>query len=134
MTLKEQEQDQLTLRIRRAIVSAAKAIELRASFAPGRRESDVLLVKLRGRREHAHIIATHLLDIFPEVDIEVLKGIQQDNYYNFTLIVTQKLTEQETIEKERRAKLISNVKKELEDLNNLVIPPELLDTLFLENI
>ncbi len=128
------EQDQLTLRVRKAIVSAAKAIDLRASFAPGRRKSDVLLVKLRGKREHAHIIATHLVDIFPEIDIEVLKGIQQDNYYNFTLVVTQKLADQEVIAKERRAKLIATIAKELNDPNQLAIPQELHDTLFLENI
>ena len=75
-----------------------------------------------------------MVDIFPDIDIEVIKGVQQDNHYNFTLIVTQKLANQEVVTKERRAKLISTIEKELRNPNEIAIPQEFLDTLFLENI
>ncbi len=120
MTLKEQ--DQLILRIREYIVRTATVINLTPSFARGRRKSDLLLIKLRGRSEHASIIATNLVDIFPEIDVEVPKGKQQDNY--FTLIITQKLANQEAVAEERRAKLIDAIEKGLP-----VIPQELPDTL-----
>ena len=105
------EQDQLSLRIRDYITRTTKVINLAASFGHGRRESDILLVKLRGKREHAIIIATNLVDIFPEIDVEVPKSKQESNH--FTLIITQKLTDQKVAAKERRAKLISTIEKGL---------------------
>ena len=48
--------------------------------------------------------------------------------------MTQKLANQEVVTKERRAKLISTIEKELRNPNEIAIPQEFLDTLFLENI
>ncbi len=124
------DQRELISRIRKAVVSAAKVIDLRASFAHGRRKSDMILIKLRGRREYAHVIASHLVDIFPEVDVEILKGIQEDNFYTFTLIITQKLSDQDIIYEERRAKLLGAVEK---NPRQAVVPLGFNDALFLEN-
>ena len=125
-----EEQGELILRIRKAVVSAAKSIDLRSSFAQGRRKSDLLLVKLRGRREYAHVIATHLIDIFPEVDVEILRGTQKDNFYTFTLVVTKKLNEQDAIFEERRAKLV----RAKETSEKTIVPLGFNDAVFLENL
>ncbi len=125
-----EERGELILRIRKAVASAAKSIDLRSSFAQGRRKSDLLLVKLRGRREYAHVIATHLIDIFPEVDVEILRGTQKDNFYTFTLIVTQKLNEQDAVFEERRAKLV----RAKETSEKTIVPLGFNDAVFLENL
>ena len=126
------EQEQFILRIRNYITSIAKTLNLTASFAPGRRKSDLLLVKLRGKHAYACAMASNLAEPFPEIDIEIPKIFQLDGC--FTLIITQKLAEQEIIVKERRAKLIKSLGRKSVTSDQLVTPEDLYDTLFPENI
>ena len=126
------EQDQLVLSTRNTIVRTAETLNLTASFAPIRRESDILFVKLRGKHQYACAMASCLADLLPEIDIEVPKSLQIDDY--FTLIITQKLTDQEVIVKERRAKLRTTLGRELTASDQTITPQELHDTLFPENM
>ncbi len=105
-------------RIRDYITSTAKTIDLRASFTHGRRKSDIIIVKLRGKHEHTQTMITYLLDMFSEVDIEVPQSLQRDNCC--TLIITQKLTDQEVVANERRAKLISLIEGKLGITDQLI--------------
>lgn len=92
-------------RIRRSVVSAATELGLKASFADGRRDSDLLVIRLRGGRKDTVFLSQQLKEIFPSVDIDVLQGKQHDGNV-MTMIVTQPLTEQEAQEQmERRSKL-----------------------------
>ncbi len=121
------EQEQLVLYIRKYITRTVKTINLKASFTRGRRKSDLLLVKLRGEREYAQAITASLAEVLSEVDIETPKSLQKDDY--LTLIVTQKLADQEIVVKERRARLISNIEKELGIPDKLTNPEDLDGTL-----
>jgi len=92
-------------RIRRSVVSAATELGLQASFADGRRESDIMVIRLRGNRKDTVFLSQQLKEIFPTVDIDVLQGKKHDGNI-MTMIVTRPLTEQEAAEDmERRAKL-----------------------------
>jgi len=92
-------------RIRRSVVSAATELGLKASFADGRRDSDIMVIRLRGNRKDTVFLSQQLKEIFPTVDIDVLQGKQHDGNV-MTMIVTQPLTEQEAQEQmERRSKL-----------------------------
>ena len=93
----EQQQKIIGL-IRNYIIHTAKTMNLTARFAQGKRKSDLLLIKLRGKRKNIQTINTYLKNGFPEVDTEVPEILQK--YDCFTLIVTQKLTNQETITNE----------------------------------
>ena len=113
------EKKKLVLYIRDYISRTAKTINLTPSFSHGRRKSDLLLVKLRGDREYAEAITASLAEVLTEIDIETPKSLQKDDY--FTLIVTQKLADQEVAAKERRAKLTSAMEKELGITDQLLI-------------
>ncbi len=127
-----EEQDKLVLSIRNTIVRTAETLNLTATFAPVRRKSDVLFVKLRGKHQYACAMASCLVDLLPEVDIEIPKSLQLDDY--FTLIITQKLADQEVIIKERRAKLRNTIGVELKAPIQPVTPQDLYNTLFPENM
>ena len=120
MTLEEQ--NKLALRIHKYITHIAKVTNLKTTFRPVRRKSDLLIVRLGNEYQHAHNIATYLPELFPEIDTEIPQSLQLDNY--LTLIVTQKLADQEVVAKERRAKLLSVVGKESRVSNQLITEDE----------
>ena len=92
-------------RIRRSVVSAATELGIKASFADGRRDTDILVIRLRGSRKDTVFLSQQLKEIFPTVDIDVLQGKQHDGKV-LTMIITLPLTEQEIQENmERRSKL-----------------------------
>ncbi len=122
-----EEQDKLVLRIREYIIRTAETIDLKATFTPVRRKSDLLIVRLSGKYQHAHTMATYLAELFPEIDIEIPKSLQLGNY--LSLMVTQKLASQEIMAKERRVKLISVAEEGSETPNQLITAGELYDTL-----
>lgn len=98
-------------RIRRSVVSAATELGIKASFADGRRDSDILVIRLRGNRKDTVFLSQQLKEIFPTVDIDVLQGKQHDGNV-LTMIVTKPLTEQEAQEAmERRSKLRSKAQR-----------------------
>jgi len=84
-------------RIRRSVVSAATELGIKASFADGRRDTDIMVIRLRGNRKDTVFLSQQLKEIFPIVDIDVLQGKQHDGKV-MTIIVTQPLTEQEAEE------------------------------------
>ncbi len=98
------EKEQLASRIREYVIHNAKIVNLKVSFAPVRRKSDILLAKLRGKYKYAHNLSICLKENFPEVDIETPESLQKNDY--FALIVTKKLADQEVVANERRAKLV----------------------------
>ena len=126
------EKEQLASCIREYITHTAKTMNLKVSFAPVRRKSDILLVKIRGGYKYAHNMSICLTENFSKVDIEIPESLQKDDY--FTLIVTQKLAEQEIIVKERRAKLRKTLGVEVKAPKEPATPEELYDTLFLTNL
>ncbi len=131
-----EEQEKLALKIRQTVISATEASGLKASFAKGRRQSDMLIIKLSGKREHAYAISNHLVITFPEIDIDILKVKSQNTFYPFILVISQKLDEQSMAFNERRSKLISKfneLEKNLQSLNQKFPPPNFNDTIFLEN-
>ncbi len=112
-------------RIRRSVVSAATELGIKASFADGRRDSDILVIRLRGNRKDTVFLSQQLKEIFPTVDIDVLQGKQHDGNI-LTMIVTEPLTEQEAQEAmERRAKLrFQSQKKASKSLQNSNAKPK----------
>ena len=130
-------EEKLALRVRRAVKSVAEAIDLRVDFAKGRRQSDILVIKVSGTREHAHAILHRLATTFPEIDVDILKAKPQNTFDPFILVVTQSLNEQSMAFNERRSKLISKFAKleeNLQSINREFPPPDFNDVIFLENL
>ncbi len=96
------EREQVMARIIRKTVHAAGA---QVEFAPRRRRSDLLLCIIRGDRQDVLRIPPNLAALFPDVDLEILRGEPGTPFYALTLAVTEKLDAQQTKEAERRAKL-----------------------------
>ena len=126
------EQDQSVLRIREYITSTAKTLNLKAYFAPVRRKSDIIVVKLEGKHQYACAMIPYLTESFPEIDVDV-PGKAQTNGV-FTFIVTRKLIDQEAIVKERRAKLKKTLGTTVKAPNQPITQEDLNHTLFLGNI
>ena len=130
MTTKEQ--DQFALHIREYIIRTAKALNLKLSFASGRRESDLIVVKLKGEPQDAGNMINCLVDAFSEIDIDALNKPQKNGV--FTFIVTRKPVDQEVILKERRAKLKKILGAEIKMPNQPLTQEDLHTTLFPGNI
>ena len=126
--------EELALRIRQVSISASQANRLRVNFAKGRRQSDILLIKLSGEREHAHTMFNRLVVTFPEIDIELLKIKPRNTFYAFILIATQKLDEQNLAFNERRSNLIAKFPKLAKSLKYKLPPPDFNDAIFPENL
>ena len=130
------EREKLELKIRQTAINSAKAIGLSLNFPKGRRQSDILLIKVSGKCEQAYAVLNHLKAIFPEIDIDILKINSKNSPYNFILVVTEKIDEQNMVLNERRSKLIvklAKLKKKLQDLNGKPPPSDFSDLIFLEN-
>ncbi len=97
--------EQTENRIRRSVTSAATELGIKASFTEGRRDSDIIVIRLRGKRQDMVFLSQQLKEIFPAVDIEVLQGKKHDGNI-MTMIVTEPLSEQDAEDNmERRSKL-----------------------------
>lgn len=99
--------EQLTLRIRQAVLHASSELQLEASFARGRRSNDLVVIKLRGLQQHAHIMTNHLVEVFPEITVDLLASESQDSTYSLTVVATAKTDEDHSVsEEERRYQLL----------------------------
>ncbi len=127
-------QEELALRIRQVAINVNKAIGLRINFTKGRRQSDILLIKLSGKREHAHTILNRLAAIFPEIDVDLLKVKSKNTFNTFILVATQKLDKQNLAFNERRSKLIAKFPKLARSLKYKLPPPDFNDSIFPENL
>ena len=81
-------QDELISHIRQYITKMAKTLNLEVSFAPGRRKDDLIVIKLNGEHQLKYVVANCLVEVYPEIDIDVPKKSQTNG--SFLLIVTQK--------------------------------------------
>ncbi len=117
MTVKEQ--DRLVLRIRKYITTITQTLNLKAYFAPVRRKSDMIVVKLEGKHQYACAVVPYLTETFPEIDVDVPNKSQTNGI--FTFIVTQKLADQEAIVKERRNKLKKTLGTKVEAPNQQLL-------------
>ena len=91
--------------IRKAIQDTADELNLGVVFSLGRRETDILVMHLKGKRKRVLGLPTYILDIFPDIDIEFIRSAATGSEHTLTAVVTHKLTEQPTEVQERRAKL-----------------------------
>ena len=128
------EKEQLALRIRQVAINANQYIGLKVNFAKGRRQSDIIVIKLNGEQENAHTLFNRLVNIFPKAEVDLLKTKSKNTLYTFILIVTQKLDEQNVAFNERRSKLIAKFPKLTKSLKYKLPPPDFNDNIFLENL
>ena len=91
--------------IRKAIQDTADELNLDVAFSLGRRQTDILVMHLKGKRKRTLALPTYILDIFPDVDIEFIRSGSNGSEHTLTAVVTQKLSEQSVEVQERRAKL-----------------------------
>ena len=91
--------------IRKAIQDTADELSINVVFSLGRRETDILVMHLKGQRKRVLVVPTYILDMFPDVDVEFIRSASTGNEHTLTAVVTQKLTDQPIEVQERRAKL-----------------------------
>ena len=134
MSNDRRKKDQLILKIRNYLIKTAKILNVKPSFAKGRRKSDILVIKLRGNQKYASTITTHLEELLSKADIEIPRSFQKEDC--LTLIITEELANQEIIIKERRAKLIKFLEKGpvTQKPVETFEETDVYNTLFLENM
>lgn len=91
--------------IRKIVGRLAAAQSVGAEFEPGRRASDVTLVRLRGRKQDVLALPLSVLDALPNEDLEVLGSLSSSRAYTLRLVITERLEKQTVNDLERRAKL-----------------------------
>ncbi len=91
--------------IRKTVQDTADELNLDVIFSLGRRQTDIIVMHLKGKRKRVLALPTYILDIFPDVDIEFIRSASTGSEHTLTAVVTQKLTEQSVEAQERRAKL-----------------------------
>ena len=91
--------------IRKAVQEIADELNLNVAFSLGRRETDIVVIHLKGKRKRTLALPTYVLDIFPDVDIEFIRSASTGSEHTLTVVVTQKLMDQPIEVQERRAKL-----------------------------
>ncbi|UCH25784.1 MAG: hypothetical protein JSV66_17965 [Trueperaceae bacterium] len=106
------------LQLRRGINELARATGVRAKFAEGRRESDVIFVKIEGKRGRVLSLPALVEDSVPEYDIEILKSEITTKMYCLMLMLTRRLEDQELRKPERRAKLRHFVEATIAQVEN----------------
>ena len=92
-------------RIRRGVTARARVLALELHFVEPRRESDLLLMSLGGRRQGALRIPNYLLDCFKEVDVDLVRSEGEADDYRLLVAVTPKLGAQPSASFEQRGKL-----------------------------
>ena len=91
--------------IRKAVQDTADELNLDVVFSLGRRQTDILVMHLKGKRKRTLALPTYILDMFPDVDIEFIRSGSNGSDHTLTAVVTLKLSEQSVEAQERRAKL-----------------------------
>lgn len=91
--------------IRKVVGGLAAARSVGAEFEPGRRASDVTLVRLRGQKLDVLALPLSVLDALPNEDLEVLGSLSSSRAYTLRLVITERLEDQTVNDVERRAKL-----------------------------
>lgn len=99
-----QQKEQLALRIRRAVTAGARELNLKASFTEGRRQGDLLIIRLRGKKQQASLLLKHLEEIFFNVDMELL-DLKTQASDTLTVVVTEPVSVHDVTAQERRYKL-----------------------------
>ncbi len=92
-------------RIRRGVTARARLLALELHFVAPRRESDLLLISLGGRRERVLKVSNYLLDCFKEVDVDLVRSESDADGYRLLVAVTPKLGAQPSTSGEQRGKL-----------------------------
>lgn len=96
---------EITARMRKEITNISDDLGVRTSFANGRRESDILIVKVRGDKDKSFQISRYVLTYFRNVDIEFISSGYENTDYKLVFVVTESLGKQEILDSERRSKL-----------------------------
>lgn len=98
--------------VRKIVKALARTHAVGTKFGPGRRASDVVLVWLRGQKQHVLALPLAILDALPGEDLEVLGNSGSTRGYTLKLVITDRLEVQTVSENERRAKLLHFLKRE----------------------
>lgn len=96
---------EITARMRKEITHVSDDLGVRTSFANGRRDSDILIVKVRGEKDKTFQISRYVLMYFRNVDIEFISSGYDNTDYKLVFVVTESLGKQAIIDSERRSKL-----------------------------
>lgn len=90
-----------------AVREAAEAADVLVRFPPRRRQTDLLLVQLRGERRDVLTVPTALAAALDTYDLEIIRGQHVGDLYQLQMAVTEKLDVQarHALTPERRAKL-----------------------------
>lgn len=91
--------------LRTLIKDATDELGINAAFSLGRRETDLLVVHLRGKRKRVLALPSYILDTYPAVNVELIRSSSDGAQHTLTLVVTQALAVQTPSVLERRAKL-----------------------------
>ena len=91
--------------IRKVAQETAEDLNIDVCFSLGRRETDILVIHLRGKRKRVLALLPYLLDTFPDVDVELIRSASAGDEHTLTAVATQKLADQQMSVLERRAKL-----------------------------
>lgn len=105
--------DQATL-VRKAARKAAERLDVNIEFAEGKRESDLSFVTVRGDKKGVSDFLMQLSERLPDTDIELINHDVQRLLHTLTLVVTEKLQYQTIHSEERRAKLLSFARYDLD--------------------
>jgi hypothetical protein len=100
-----EEYNETEFQLRRTINEMARATGVRVKFAEGRRDSDVIFVKIEGKRGRVLSLPVLVEDSVPDYDLEILKSEATTKVYRLMLMLTSRLEEQTFHSPERRAKL-----------------------------
>lgn len=73
--------DELIENVREDVRTIATELDLRVQFAAGRRESDLLFVKVIGEKLRALEVPSYLLDHCPEISLEILTSELRNTSY-----------------------------------------------------
>lgn len=92
-------------RIEQVLERCLAGLAVESVLTPGRRRSDIALLKLRGPKQLVLAQPLKLLDQLPHEDIELLSSTGSERAFVLTLIITERLEQQTRTVPERRAKL-----------------------------
>jgi hypothetical protein len=93
------------LLVRRKVRDLARDAGVIARYARGRRDSDVVLVILKGDKFDVLKVPPFLIERLPGFDLEIVRSGLNGNMYELILAVTENLEDQTIQRPERRAKL-----------------------------
>ena len=102
--------------VKNTVQTLVNGRRVRAAFTEGRRVSDLLLVALSGPKQAVLDVPLRLADRLEHEDIELLEAEGSAERYTLSLVVTEAIETQESIDQERRAKLRNRLALEVERL------------------